>query len=59
MSFSAAKINQKQIKENFKSIKETNFALIQNDNILVIFLCLQAKLQLIQDDRALLLCTSN
>ena len=36
-------------------IKETklNFVLIQNDKILVIFVCLQAKLQLFQEYRAL------
>ena len=33
-------------KKKFKQIKETKFVLIQNDKISVIFLCLQAKLQL-------------
>ena len=45
MPAAAAKRNKKQTKK-FKLIKETNFVLIQNDKISVIFLCLQAKLQL-------------
>ena len=40
-------------------MKQTKFALILNDKIFVIFLCLQAKFQLFQDDKALLLCASN
>ena len=40
-------------------MKVLNYVLIQNDKILLIFLCLQAKLWLFQDYRALLLCASS
>ena len=56
----AVKINQEQTNENkFEINKKLNFVLIQNHKILVILLCLQAKLQLFQDHTALLFRASN
>ena len=43
-----SKISQKQAKIQIKETK-LNFVPIQNDRILVIFFCLQAKLQLFQE----------
>ena len=55
MPASTAKINQEQRKKNKFQINENiHFKLIQNDNILVIFLSLQSKLQLFRDNGALL-----
>ena len=48
-----SKINQKQTKKIHLKEKKLNFVLIQNGKILVIFLCLQAKLQLFQEYKAL------
>ena len=49
-----SKINQKQTKKIQIKEKKLNFVLIQNGKVLVIFFCLQAKLQLFQEYRALL-----
>ena len=44
---------------NFKSIKQTKFHADSKCKTLMIFVSLQVKLQLFQDYKALLLCTSN
>ena len=47
-------MNQKQTKKTHIKEKKLNFVLIQNDKILEIFFCcLQAKLQLLQEYKAL------
>ena len=55
----AAKYTKQKRKKNSNQWKKLNFVLIENDKILVILMCLQAKLLLFQDHRALLLCESN
>ena len=45
-------MNKKQTKKIQLKEKKLNFVLIRNGKILLIFFCLQAKLQLFQDNRA-------
>ena len=59
MPESAANYKPKTNEKKSNQWKKLNFVLIQRDTIFVILICLQAKLQLFQKYRALLLCASN